>query len=78
MEKDIEVLYQDKIRRLEEDITGLRMSRRIMMTLLEQSQLSNKMEQDRLTKENRRLNKQVSLYAKELWQLRTESSVREK
>ena len=39
MEKDLEKMYQDKIRRLEEDISGLRMSRRIMMTLLEQREL---------------------------------------
>lgn len=48
MEKDIERMYQDKITRLEEDISGLRMSRRIMMTLLEQTQLSNRAEQERL------------------------------
>ncbi len=39
MEKDMEKMYQDKIKRLEEDISGLRMSRRIMMTLLEQTQI---------------------------------------
>ena len=45
MEKDMEKMYQDKIRRLEEDISGLRMSRRIMMTLLEQSQINGRAEQ---------------------------------
>ncbi|MBS1348503.1 MAG: hypothetical protein HP052_03420, partial [Firmicutes bacterium] len=60
MEKDMEKMYQDKIRRLEEDISGLRMSRRIMMTLLEQSQINGRAEQERLISENRRLNKQVS------------------
>lgn len=83
MEKDLEMLYQEKIKRLEEDIAGLRMSRRIMMTLLEQTQISCKSSEERLYKENKRLNKQVSAYAKELWQLRTgsvmqESSVKEK
>lgn len=77
MEKDIERMYQDKIKRLEEDISGLRMSRRIMMTLLEQTQLSNRAEQERLLHENQRLNRQVSTYAKQLWQMKTRVSVRE-
>ena len=66
MEKDLEKMYQDKIRRLEEDISGLRMSRRIMMTLLEQTQINGRAEQERLLNENRRLNKQVSAYARQL------------
>lgn len=78
MEKDIELMYQDKIKRLEEDITGLRMSRRIMMTLLEQSQISSKSEQDRLQKENRRLSRQVSSYAKRLMAMHSEASSKEK
>ena len=65
MEKDLEKMYQDKIRRLEEDISGLRMSRRIMMTLLEQTQINGRAEQERLLNENRRLNKQVSAYARQ-------------
>jgi|WetSurMetagenome_2_1015567.scaffolds.fasta_scaffold225480_2 hypothetical protein len=77
MEKDIERMYQDKIIRLEEDISGLRMSRRIMMTLLEQTQLSNRAEQERLLHENQHLNRQVSAYAKQLWQMKTRVSVRE-
>jgi hypothetical protein len=77
MEKDLEKIYQDKIRRLEEDISGLRMSRRIMMTLLEQAQINQKAEQERLLGENRRLNRQVALYAKQLWQMKTRVSVRE-
>lgn len=71
MEKDLEQMYQNKIRRLEEDICGLRMSRKIMMTLLEQTQQHSKAEQERLRSENRRLNKQVSAYARQLWQLKT-------
>jgi len=77
MEKDIERMYQEKIKRLEEDISGLRMSRRIMMTLLEQTQLSNKAEQERLLHENQRLNRQVSAYAKQLWQMKTRVAMRE-
>ena len=77
MEKDIERMYQDKIRRLEEDISGLRMSRRIMMTLLEQTQINGRAEQERLINENRRLNKQVSSYARQLWQLKTNNEIRE-
>lgn len=75
MDKDIEQIYQDKIKRLEEDLSGLRMSRRIMMTLLEQTQLSQRAEQERLLRENRKLNKQVSSYAKQVWQMQTESSI---
>ncbi|NLF80388.1 MAG: hypothetical protein GX572_04255 [Clostridia bacterium] len=77
MEKDIERMYQEKIKRLEEDVSGLRMSRRIMMTLLEQTQLSNKAEQERLLHENQRLNRQVSTYAKQLWQMKTRVAMRE-
>lgn len=77
MEKDMERMYQDKIRRLEEDISGLRMSRRIMMTLLEQTQINGKAEQERLLNENRRLNKQVSAYARQLWQLKTSNDISE-
>jgi hypothetical protein len=75
MDKDIEQIYQDKIKRLEEDLSGLRMSRRIMMTLLEQTQLSQRAEQERLLKENRKLNKQVSAYAKQVWHIQTENSI---
>jgi len=78
MEKDLEKLYQDKIKRLEEDISGLRMSRRIMMTLLEQSQVTHRTEEDRLLHENRRLNRQVTSYARQLWQMKTHASLREK
>lgn len=78
MEKDLEQMYQNKIRRLEEDICGLRMSRRIMMTLLEQTQQHSKAEQERLRSENRRLNKQVSAYARQLWQLKTNCELRGK
>lgn len=77
MDANMEKVYQDKIKRLEEDISGLRMSRRIMMTLLEQTQLSQRAEQDRLIQENKRLNKQVSSYARQLWQLKTRVSIRE-
>lgn len=75
MDKDTEQIYQGKIQRLEEDLSGLRMSRRIMMTLLEQTQLSQRAEQERLIKENRRLNKQVSAYAKQVWQMQTLNSI---
>ena len=77
MEKDLERMYQDKIRRLEEDISGLRMSRRIMMTLLEQTQINGRAEQERLLNENRRLNKQVSAYARQLWHLKTSTNISE-
>ena len=77
MEKDLEKMYQDKIRRLEEDISGLRMSRRIMMTLLEQTQINGRAEQERLLNENRRLNKQVSAYARQLWHLKTSKNISE-
>ena len=70
-------MYQDKIRRLVEDISGLRMSRRIMMTLLEQTQSNGRAEQERLLNENRRLNKQVSAYARQLWHLKTINNISE-
>ena len=75
MDKEIEQIYQDKIKRLEEDLSGLRMSRRIMMTILEQAQLSQRAEQERLLKENRRLSRQVSTYARQLWDMQTKLSM---
>ncbi len=77
MEKNIEKMYQDKIKRLEEDLSGLRMSRRIMMTLLEQTQVNSRAEQERLINENKRLSKQVSTYARQLWQIKTHAAARE-
>ena len=77
MEKNIEKMYQGKIKRLEEDLSGLRMSRRIMMTLLEQTQVNSRAEQERLINENRRLSKQVSAYARQLWQIKTHTAARE-
>ena len=77
MEKDLEKMYQGKIKRLEDDISGLRMSRRIMMTLLEQTQINHRAEQEKLLHENRRLNKRVAAYARQLWQMKTHASLRE-
>ena len=73
MEKNLERIYQEKISRLEEDISGLRMSRRVMMSLLEQDRFWQKAETQRLVQENKRLNKRLASYAKRLWQSRTDN-----
>ena len=48
-----------------------------MMTLLEQTQINGRAEQERLLNENRRLNKQVSAYARQLWHLKTSNNISE-
>ena len=53
------VFYEEKIRQLEDNISSLRMSRRILMNLLEQLQNANKMECDQLRSENARLKQQL-------------------
>ena len=73
MEKYLERIYQEKISRLEEDFSGLRMSRRVMMSLLEQDRFWQKAETQRLVQENKRLNKRLASYAKRLWQSRTDN-----
>ena len=60
-------LCQSRIRELESKVSDLRMSRRVLMSLLEQAQTSRQMELDRLYKENARLQRQVAAYARQLW-----------
>lgn len=71
MDQHMETVYQEKIRRMEEDIAGLRTSRRIMMAMLEQSQITGRAERDRLIEENRRLRQKNAFYLRKLWQKRT-------
>ena len=47
------------------------------MAILEQNQQSQRAERERLLQENRRLNKQVSAYARQVWQMQTKASVHE-
>lgn len=67
MERE-ELLYEERIRRLQEDITSLRMSRRILMSLLEQLQGERRQEKDRLEKEKLRLQKANSHYVETIWE----------
>jgi|GEM_PF-4013631 len=62
--------YEEKIRRLEDSVSGLRMSRRILMSLLEQNQQSLKAELEQSQRENNRLRRQVTAYAHQLWELK--------
>lgn len=62
-------IYEEKIRQLEDSISSLRLSRRILMSLLEQVQSGYRVEMERLTKENRRLKRQLADHAQQLWQL---------
>ena len=55
--------YEDKIRQLQDNILNLRISRRILMTLLEQVQTEKAREEERLRKEAQRLQKANSRYA---------------
>lgn len=58
---------RSRIRELESKVSDLRMSRRVLMSLLEQAQTSRQTELDRLYRENTRLQRQVSAYARQLW-----------
>ena len=63
-------LYEEKIRRMENSIDSLRLSRRILMSLLEQVNSSSQAERERLLAENRRLRRKLGVYARQLWQAR--------
>lgn len=66
-------LYEEKIRRMESSIDSLRLSRRILMSLLEQVNAADQAERERLLAENRRLRKRAGSYARQLWQVRCAS-----
>lgn len=72
------VLYEEKIRRLEDSISTLRMSRRILMSLLEQMQAAHRFEAERLRKDNNRLKRQLHATARQMWQQNTERLTMEK
>ena len=61
-------LYEEKIRRMESSIDSLRLSRRVLMSLLEQVNASSQAERERLLAENRRLRRKTQAYARRLWQ----------
>ena len=66
-------LYEEKIRRMESSIDSLRLSRRILMSLLEQMGAADQAERERLLAENRRLRQRAGSYARQLWQARCAS-----
>ena len=63
-------LYEEKIRRMENSIDSLRLSRRILMSLLEQVNAAAEAEREQLLAENRRLRRKAGAYARQLWQAR--------
>ena len=63
-------LYEEKIRRMENSIDSLRLSRRILMSLLEQVNAAAEAEREQLLAENRRLRRKACAYARQLWQAR--------
>ena len=63
-------LYEEKIRRMENSIDSLRLSRRILMSLLEQVNAASEAEREQLLAENRRLRRKAAAYARQLWQAR--------
>lgn len=60
-------LYEEKIRRLEDSLSSLRMSRRILMNLLEQVQTAHQAENERLLRENQRLRRRINACIQQLW-----------
>ena len=61
------VAYEVKLRQLEERIADLRLSRRVLMNLLEQARAG----QEALEKENLRLRRQTAAYSRRIWQQNT-------
>lgn len=59
---------REQIRQLQDNIYSLRMSRRVLMSLLEQVQTSQQEEISRLKRQNAQLQKQNQGYAGRLWQ----------
>ena len=59
--------YESKLRQLEERVADLRLSRRVLMSLLEQARA----DQAALERENQRLRKQTASYSRRLWQQNT-------
>jgi len=59
--------YESKLRQLEERVADLRLSRRVLMSLLEQARA----DQAALERENQRLRKQTASYCRRLWQQNT-------
>ena len=59
---------QERIKQLQDNIYSLRMSRRVLMSLLEQVQTNQQEEIERLRKQNARLTKQNQGFAGRLWE----------
>lgn len=59
--------YEQRIRELEENVASLRMSRRILMTMLEQVKNEQKIENKRQEDEKKRLKKVNTHYAEAIW-----------
>ena len=68
LELDERQRIQERIRQLQDNIFSLRMSRRVLMSLLEQVQTSQQEEIERLRKQNARLVKQNQGFAGRLWE----------
>ena len=61
-------LYRDRIRRLQENVSSLRLSRRILMSLLAEARGNHQSNFEQLQRENRRLQRLCSSYANRLWE----------
>ena len=68
LEREERQRNQERIRQLQDSIFSLRMSRRVLMSLLEQTQASQQEEIERLRKQNARLTKQNQDFAGRLWE----------
>ncbi len=59
-----------RIRELENSLTDLRLSRRLLVCLLEQEQEQARRERELLLRENRRLRRSLTETTRQLWQCR--------
>ncbi len=64
----LELEYEERIRSLQESVAGLRLSRRILMTLLESVQDEYRGESKKLVEANNRLRAANNRYATALWE----------
>lgn len=65
-----EQLLRDKVAALEERLEQMRISRRVLMRILERAEQDNRVELGNLRRENERLRRQNGLLARRAWNLR--------
>jgi len=63
-----ERLLRERVNLLQDNVTSLRLSRRVLMSLIEQMKNEYEQERRRINKEKQELKKENACYAKALWE----------